>query len=85
MKRLTDIGMGVLTPLAEQLAKPLPHAMALATLDEISSGVHKDLPAGNACNIVLQFSPVRKVLIVDGKIHLLLSALPYKWVRLGVN
>ena len=85
VKRLTDIGMGVLTPLAEQLAKPLPHAMALATLDEISSGVHKELPAGNPCKIVLQFSPVLKMLIVDGEIHLLLSTPPYEWVRLGVN
>lgn len=46
MKRLTDVGIGVLTPLAEQLANPLPHAMALATLDEIASGAHKELPAG---------------------------------------
>lgn len=81
VKRLTDIGMGVLTPLAEQLAKPLPHAMALATLDEISSGVHKELPAGNPCKIVLQFSPVRKMLIVDGEIHLLLSTLRMGQIR----
>lgn len=46
MKRLTDVGIGVLTPLAEQLANPLPHAMALATLDEIVSGAHEELPAG---------------------------------------
>lgn len=54
VKRLTDIGMGVLTPLAEQLAKPLPHAMALATLDEISSGVHKELPAGTRLAVTLR-------------------------------
>ena len=46
VKRLTDVGIGVLTPLTEQLTNPLPHAMALATLDEISSGVHEELPAG---------------------------------------
>lgn len=46
VKRLIDIGIGVLVPLVEQLAKPLPHAMVLATLDEISSGFHKELPAG---------------------------------------
>lgn len=46
VKRLTDVGIGVLTPLAEQLATPLPHAIALATLDEIASGAHKELPAG---------------------------------------
>lgn len=47
VKRLTDVGIGVLTPLAEQLANPLPHAMALATLDEIISGAHENLPAGS--------------------------------------
>jgi (E)-4-hydroxy-3-methylbut-2-enyl-diphosphate synthase len=46
VKRLTDVGIGVLTPLAEQLANPLPHAMALATLNEIVSGSHEELPAG---------------------------------------
>jgi len=46
VKRLTDVGIGVLTPLVEQLANPLPHAMALATLDEIASGAHRELPAG---------------------------------------
>lgn len=52
MKRLTDVGIGVLTPLTEQLANPLPHAMALATLDEISSGAHKELPAGTPPSFV---------------------------------
>lgn len=55
MKRLQDVGIGVLTPLTEQLANPLPHAMALATLDEVSSGAHKELPAGiqNFCYVSL--------------------------------
>ena len=51
MKRLTDVGIGVLTPLAEQLANPLPHAMALATLDEIASGAHNELPAGTLSSL----------------------------------
>lgn len=47
VKRLTDVGIGVLTPVAEQLVNSLPHAMALATLDEIASGTHKELPTGS--------------------------------------
>jgi len=39
--------MGVLTPLSEQLTKPLPHAIALVNLDELSSGAHKLLPQGS--------------------------------------
>ncbi len=38
--------MGVLTPVAEQLAKPFPHAIALLTLDDVASSSHKKLPAG---------------------------------------
>ncbi|KAG0556909.1 hypothetical protein KC19_11G088200 [Ceratodon purpureus] len=54
VKRLTDVGIGVLTPLTEQLANPLPHAMALATLDEIFSGAHKELPAGTRLAVTLR-------------------------------
>jgi (E)-4-hydroxy-3-methylbut-2-enyl-diphosphate synthase len=46
VKRLTDVGLGVLTPLAEQLEKPLPHAIAVLTLDDIASSSHKNLPTG---------------------------------------
>lgn len=63
LKRLTDIGMGVLTPLAEQLAKPLPHAMVLVTLDEISSGAHNKLPAGE--NLVYLMNTGPSTYLVD--------------------
>lgn len=46
LKRLIDISMGVITPLSEQLTKPLPYAMVLVTLKELSSGAHKLLPEG---------------------------------------
>ncbi|MED6216892.1 hypothetical protein PIB30_012353 [Stylosanthes scabra] len=46
LKRLIDISMGVITPLAEQLAKPLPNAMVLLTLKQLSIGAHKLLPQG---------------------------------------
>nr|AEM42998.1 4-hydroxy-3-methylbut-2-en-1-yl diphosphate synthase [Siraitia grosvenorii] len=46
LKRLIDISMGVITPLSEQLTKPLPNAMVLVNLKELSSGAHKLLPDG---------------------------------------
>lgn len=45
MKRLIDISVGVLTPLSEQLAKPLPNAMVLLTLKEATESLDK-VPAG---------------------------------------
>lgn len=42
--------MGVLAPLSEQLTKPLPHAIVLVNLDELSSGAHKLLPEGSYLN-----------------------------------
>lgn len=55
VKRLTDISVGVLTPLSEQLVKPLAHAIVLVTLEELASGATKSLPAG-AFSIVLSFA-----------------------------
>nr|WLF00987.1 4-Hydroxy-3-methylbut-2-en-1-yl diphosphate synthase [Santalum album] len=46
LKRLIDISMGVITPLSEQLIKPLPNAMVLVNLKELSTGAHKLLPEG---------------------------------------
>ncbi|KAG6607190.1 4-hydroxy-3-methylbut-2-en-1-yl diphosphate synthase (ferredoxin), chloroplastic isoform X1 [Cucurbita moschata] len=46
LKRLIDISIGVITPLSEQLTKPLPNAMVLVSLKELSSGAHKLLPEG---------------------------------------
>ncbi|KAK7402132.1 hypothetical protein VNO78_14152 [Psophocarpus tetragonolobus] len=46
LKRLIDISMGVITPLSEQLTKPLPNAMVLVNLKEISTGAYKLLPQG---------------------------------------
>uniref|UniRef100_A0A0D6QS91 4-hydroxy-3-methylbut-2-en-1-yl diphosphate synthase (ferredoxin), chloroplastic n=1 Tax=Araucaria cunninghamii TaxID=56994 RepID=A0A0D6QS91_ARACU len=54
IKRLVDISMGVLTPLSEQLTKPLPHAMVLVNLKELSSGVHKLLPEGTRLAVTLR-------------------------------
>uniref|UniRef100_A0A224XF69 4-hydroxy-3-methylbut-2-en-1-yl diphosphate synthase (ferredoxin), chloroplastic n=1 Tax=Hypericum perforatum TaxID=65561 RepID=A0A224XF69_HYPPE len=46
LKRLIDISMGVIAPLSEQLTKPLPHAMVLVNLKELSTGAYKLLPEG---------------------------------------
>lgn len=46
LKRLIDVSIGVITPLSEQLTKPIPNAMALVNLKELSTGAHKLLPAG---------------------------------------
>ncbi|KAK4358702.1 hypothetical protein RND71_020931 [Anisodus tanguticus] len=46
LKRLVDISMGVITPLSEQLTKPLPNAMVLVTLKDLFGGAHKLLPEG---------------------------------------
>ncbi|KAL2622246.1 hypothetical protein R1flu_002451 [Riccia fluitans] len=45
VKRLVDISVGVLTPLSEHLAKPLPNAMVLLTLQEAAESLDK-VPAG---------------------------------------
>lgn len=54
LKRLIDISMGVITPLSEQLTKPLPNAMVLVTLKELSSGAHQLLPEGTPWIITLK-------------------------------
>jgi len=38
--------MGVIAPLSEQLTKPLPNAMVLVNLKELSTGAYKLLPEG---------------------------------------
>ncbi|KAL6532648.1 hypothetical protein OROHE_014070 [Orobanche hederae] len=52
LKRLIDISMGVITPLSEQLAKPLPNALVMVTLNELSTGAHKLLPQGTTRLVV---------------------------------
>lgn len=54
LKRLIDISMGVLTPLSEQLTKPLPNAIALVNLTELSSGAYKLLPEGTRLAVTVR-------------------------------
>lgn len=48
LKRLIDVSMGVITPLSEQLTKPLPNAIVLVNSKELSTGAYKLLPEGAA-------------------------------------
>nr|ABB78087.1 (E)-4-hydroxy-3-methyl-but-2-enyl diphosphate synthase [Ginkgo biloba] len=54
IKRLVDVSMGVLTPLSEQLTRPLQHAMVLVNLKELSTGAHELLPAGTRLAVSLR-------------------------------
>lgn len=55
LKRLNDISMGVITPLSEQLTKPLPNAIVLVNLKELSTGAHKLLPQGATQSVFFFF------------------------------
>lgn len=54
LKRLIDISMGVITPLSEQLTKPLPNAMVLVNLKELTTGAYKLLPEGTRLVVSLR-------------------------------
>ncbi|TVU29358.1 hypothetical protein EJB05_20922 [Eragrostis curvula] len=86
LKRLVDISMGVLTPLSEQLTKPLPHAIALVNLDELSSGAHKLLPEGTRLAVTLRGDESYEQLdILKGvdDITMLLHNIPYGEEKTG--
>jgi (E)-4-hydroxy-3-methylbut-2-enyl-diphosphate synthase len=86
LKRLVDISMGVLTPLSEQLTKPLPHAIALVNLDELSSGAHKLLPQGTRLAVTLRGDESYEQLdILKGvdDITMLLHSVPYGEEKTG--
>lgn len=61
LKRLIDISMGVITPLSEQLTKPLPNAIVLVNLKELSTGAHKLLPEGGQSCSFLVFAADHKL------------------------
>eukprot|EP00475_Leptophrys_vorax_P043067 TRINITY_DN8171_c0_g1_i2.p1 TRINITY_DN8171_c0_g1~~TRINITY_DN8171_c0_g1_i2.p1 ORF type:complete len:602 (-),score=68.08 TRINITY_DN8171_c0_g1_i2:225-1787(-) len=48
LKRLQEVGVGVLVPLAALEATPLPNAIALLSLDDVKQGKHSSLPEGAA-------------------------------------
>nr|TKR85776.1 hypothetical protein D5086_0000243970 [Populus alba] len=54
LKRLIEVSMGVIAPLSEQLTKPLPNAMVLVNLKELSTGAYKLLPEGTRLVVSLR-------------------------------
>lgn len=86
LKRLVDISMGVLTPLSEQLTKPLPHAIVLVTLDELSSDAKKLLPEGTRFAVTLRgdesYEQLDVLKSVDN-ITMLLHNVPYGEEKTG--
>uniref|UniRef100_A0A8R7R9U7 4-hydroxy-3-methylbut-2-en-1-yl diphosphate synthase (ferredoxin), chloroplastic n=2 Tax=Triticum urartu TaxID=4572 RepID=A0A8R7R9U7_TRIUA len=86
LKRLVDISMGVLTPLSEQLTKPLPHAIVLVTLDELSSDAKKLLPEGTRFAVTLcgdeSYEQLDVLKSVDN-ITMLLHNVPYGEEKTG--
>ncbi|KAJ6403292.1 hypothetical protein OIU84_015242 [Salix udensis] len=54
LKRLIEVSMGVIAPLSEQLTKPLPSAMVLVNLKELSTGAYKLLPEGTRLVVSLR-------------------------------
>jgi len=86
LKRLVDISMGVLTPLSEQLIKPLPHAIVLVTLDELSSDSIKLLPEGTRFAVTLRGDESYEQLDVlksADNITMLLHNVPYGEEKTG--
>ena len=48
LRRLQEVGVGVLVPLSALQASPLPASIALLTLEDVAAGAHKNLPAGES-------------------------------------
>ncbi|CAI5984201.1 unnamed protein product [Closterium sp. NIES-65] len=48
LRRLQEVGVGVLVPVEALAAAPLPNAVALLSLEQAKLGVHKHLPQGAA-------------------------------------
>lgn len=80
LKRLIDVSMGILTPLSEQLTKPLPNAIVLVNLKEIATGAYKLLPEGTRLAVTIRGDePYEELDILKGvnDIVMLLHNLPY--------
>ncbi|XP_068652653.1 4-hydroxy-3-methylbut-2-en-1-yl diphosphate synthase (ferredoxin), chloroplastic isoform X1 [Aristolochia californica] len=79
LKRLIDVSMGVITPLSEQLTKPLANAIVLVNLKELASGALKLLPEGTRLAISLRGDEPSEELNVlkDVDITMLLHNLPF--------
>ncbi|KAK8925902.1 hypothetical protein KSP39_PZI018175 [Platanthera zijinensis] len=86
LKRLVDISMGILAPLSEQLTRPLPNAIALVNLKELSSGAYKLLSEGTRLAVTVRGDEHYEELDIlksVGDITMLLHCLPYGEEKVG--
>ncbi|KAH0712989.1 hypothetical protein KY289_008948 [Solanum tuberosum] len=85
LKRLVDISMGVIAPLSEQLTKPLPNAMVLVTLKELSGGAHKLLPEGTRLVVSVRGDESQDELEIlkSSDVTMILHNLPYTEEKIG--
>ncbi|WOL12956.1 4-hydroxy-3-methylbut-2-en-1-yl diphosphate synthase (ferredoxin), chloroplastic [Canna indica] len=86
LKRLVDISMGVVTPLSEQLTKPLPNAIVLVNLKELSTGAYKLLPEGTRLAVSLRGDePYEELGIIKNvdDITMILHEFPYSEDKLS--
>ncbi|XP_072964435.1 4-hydroxy-3-methylbut-2-en-1-yl diphosphate synthase (ferredoxin), chloroplastic [Typha angustifolia] len=80
IKRLVDISVGILTPLSEQLTKPLPYAIVLVNLTELQTGAYKLLPEGTRLAVTVRGDePYEELEILKNvdDVTMLLHSLPY--------
>ncbi|CAA6655240.1 unnamed protein product [Spirodela intermedia] len=86
LKRLIDISMGVLTPLSEQLTKPLPYAISLVNLKELTTGAYKLLPEGSRLAVTVRGDETYEELEILKNVKditLLLHNVPYTEEKIG--
>ncbi|KAE8687278.1 4-hydroxy-3-methylbut-2-en-1-yl diphosphate synthase (ferredoxin) [Hibiscus syriacus] len=85
LKWLVDISMGVITPLSEQLTKPLPNAIAMLNLKELSTGVYKLLPEGTRLAVSVRGDEPYEELetLKDIEATMLLHNVPYDEDKIG--
>lgn len=79
LKRLIEVSMGVITPLSEQLTKPLPNAIVLVNLKELSGGAYKLLAEGTRLAVSVRGDEPYEELKILKNIDalMLLHELPY--------
>lgn len=85
LKRLVDISMGVITPLSEQLTKPLTNVMVLVTLKELSGGAQKLLPEGTRLVVSVRGDESKDELEIlkSTDVTMILHHLPYTEEKIG--
>ncbi|KAK1373607.1 GcpE domain-containing protein [Heracleum sosnowskyi] len=85
LRRLVDVSMGVITPLSEQLTKPLPNAIVLATLQELSTGADKLLPKGTRLVVSVRGDETQEQLqyLKSSDATMIFHDLPYTEEKVG--